>query len=139
MTSDKSYLEQQRPSCSYQNEPLICETELDDIGQIDPVQSISPPGLEDEKQKEREEDEDCDYSDMPTLIRGDMDKEIQAPPDVRTSSWISNHQDDEKKKAEDESSEKPKFSDAIAINPNMDANEIAKMLMSSLPSEKVIF
>uniref|UniRef100_A0A914Y1H4 Uncharacterized protein n=1 Tax=Panagrolaimus superbus TaxID=310955 RepID=A0A914Y1H4_9BILA len=77
---------------------------------------------------------------MPTLIRGDMDKEIHAPPPStsRTSSRISNHQDDEKKKVgEEETSQKPKVSDAIAINPNMDANEIAKMLMSSLPSEKV--
>jgi hypothetical protein len=135
ISSDKSYL---HPSCSYQlNEPLICETELDDIGRIEPVQSISPPGLEDEKRKDTEADEDCDYSDMPTLIRGDMDKDIQAPSEApRTSSRISNNQEEEKKKKA-ESPQKSKVSDAIAINPDMDANEIAKMLMSSLPEEKV--
>jgi hypothetical protein len=141
LISDKSYLDQQQPSCSYQNSaPLICETELDDI-RIDPVQSISPPGLEDEKLKDY--DSDCDYSDMPILVRGDIiSKEpVEKESEVdRTASRISTTKsmDEEKKKEEPPpSSQKLDNSVAIAINPNMDANEIAKMLMSSLPSEKV--
>ena len=128
-----NYPDNQQPSCSYSNGH--CDTELDDI-RIEPMGSISPPALDSEKRMDNDNDSDVDYAEMPTLIRADDPAKITVEPSEeeapaicdnpsRASSRVSSLTELQKKEEE------------VAISANMNANEIADKLLSTLPMEKV--
>ena len=122
--SDKSYLDQQQPSCSYQT--VSPNGDIDDI-RIDPLHSVSPPALDGEKQQ-KDSDSDCDYSDMPTLIRADhsknANKAVNVAPEVRAPSRVSEPPEEEKKVEEAKG-------DVISINPNMDEKSLLHAVKTS--------
>uniref|UniRef100_A0A7E4W1T3 AWS domain-containing protein n=1 Tax=Panagrellus redivivus TaxID=6233 RepID=A0A7E4W1T3_PANRE len=142
-STDRSYLDQQQPSCSYTSPPVL-DTKTGEDDSFD-------------------NDSDCDYSDMPTLFPADSAKAVPAavpstpnsiepepmdtsmsssvpgPSDSRSASRISSFTSSEHRSvsvANDELREQ-KSADEIAIKTTMNAEQIAEVLKSSLGLEKM--